>query len=119
MIPVKGKILLEDIGMGKITITEENLEMFRLRLYKDERSPGTIEKYLRDVRNFARWLNDTDLTQEAAICWKEHLIEGGYNPITINSMISAVNTFLNFIGMNARIKFLRVQKQLFRDEKRN
>ena len=99
-------------------ITEEALEAFRQSLCINERSSGTVEKYLRDVRNFADWLMGTQLTAEAAIGWKEYLLEKNYNPITINSMLSALNSFLSFIGMDFKIRFLKVQKRIFRDESR-
>ena len=37
-------------------ITEKELTGFAARLRLEDRSPGTVEKYLRDVRAFARWL---------------------------------------------------------------
>ena len=97
-------------------ISEEVLESFRQSLSINERSSGTVEKYLRDVRNFADWLMGTQLTAEAAIGWKEYLLEKSYNPITINSMLSALNSFLSFIGMDFKLRFLKVQKKIFRDE---
>ena len=102
--------------METYTITEEKITEFGASLHAEERSAGTIDKYLRDIRNFASWLKEAELTIEAAIGWKETLVQGEYNPTTVNSMISALNTFLNFIGMDCKIRFLRVQKKLFRDE---
>ena len=39
-------------------IAADNLARFRAFLQQEERSRGTIEKYLRDVKNFATWLRD-------------------------------------------------------------
>ena len=88
-------------------------------LRAEERSPGTIEKYLRDVRAFARWLDGRPVTKELAAGWKEHLLGQGYAPVTINAMLTAVNRFLIFAGWEAcRVKFLKIQRRLFRDDSR-
>ena len=80
-------------------------------------SEGTVEKYLRDVRAFAAWLGEREL--EAASGWREHLLERGYAPVTVNSMLSAVNRFLKFLGReDCKIKFLRVQRSAFREQDR-
>ena len=80
-------------------------------------SEGTVEKYLRDVRAFAAWLGEREL--EAASGWREHLLERGYAPVTVNSMLSAVNRFLKFLGReDCKIKFLRVQRKAFREQSR-
>ena len=88
-------------------------------LRAEERSPGTIEKYLRDVRAFARWLDGRPVTKELAAGWKEHLLGQGYAPVTINAMLTAVNRFFIFAGWEAcRVKFLKIQRRLFRDDSR-
>ena len=85
-------------------------------LATEERSPGTIEKYLRDVRAFARWLDGAPVTKELATRWKEHLRSQGYAPATINSMLAAINGLFHFLGWDeCRVKFLKVQRRLFRD----
>ena len=96
---------------------DRNIQNFAAHLRTQGRSPGTIDKYLRDVRAFAAWLDDLDL--EEASSWREHLLERGYAPVTVNSMLSAVNRFLRFLGReDCKIKFLRVQRKAFREESR-
>ena len=68
-------------------------------LAAEERSAGTIEKYLRDVRAFASWLGGRALNKEETAGWKQHLLAQGYMPVTINSMLSALNRFFHFIGV--------------------
>ena len=56
---------------------------------------------------------------ETASGWREHLLEQGYAPVTVNSMLSAVNRFLKFRGReDCKIKFLRIQRKAFREESR-
>lgn len=100
-------------------ITEELVAGFGAHLLREERAAGTIEKYLRDVRAFAGWLGGRAVTKEAAVGWKEHLLTEHYAPVTINSMLSAVNAFFRFAKWDdCRVRFLKLQRRLFRDQSR-
>ena len=46
------------------------LAAFRRWLLEEEREPATIEKYLREVRAFAAWLEGAPVTKEGATAWK-------------------------------------------------
>ena len=95
------------------------IRSFGLYLRQEERTKGTVEKYLRDLTAFLRWLGERTLTKEAAADWKEFLLGQGYAPATVNSMLAALNTFLRFTGReDCRVKFLKLQRRLFRDERR-
>ena len=88
-------------------------------LRRQERADRTAEKYLRDVRAFASWAADRRVTKELVIAWKESLSAGGYAPATINSMLAALHRFFAFANWeNCRVKYLRVQRQLFRQPDR-
>ncbi len=98
-------------------ISTEMMNQFSAMLNAEGRSRGTVEKYLRDVRAFAAWMDDLGL--EEAVGWREYLVERGYAAVTVNSMLSAVNRFLRFLGReDCKIKFLRVQRKAFREESR-
>lgn len=95
------------------------IRSFGLYLRQEERAKGTVEKYLRDLTAFLRWLGERTLTKEAAADWKEFLLGQGYAPATVNSMLAALNTFLRFTGReDCRVKFLKLQRRLFREEHR-
>lgn len=103
--------------MTKFELTAEQIAAFGQYLRGEERSPGTVEKYLRDVRAFAAWLDGKAVTKEMAAGWKEHLIAENYAPVTINSMLSAINAFFAFAGReDCRVKFLKIQRRLFREQ---
>ena len=88
-------------------ISTEMMNQFSAMLNAEGRSRGTVEKCLRDVRAFAAWMDDLGL--EEAVGWREYLVERGYAAVTVNSMLSAVNRFLRFLGReDCKIKFLRV-----------
>ena len=95
------------------------IERYSAYLHECEKAAGTIEKYVRDVRTFMAWLGSEELCKEKTIAWKEQLIENEYEPVTINSMLSAINSFFKFIGRDdCRVKFLKIQKKLYRSESR-
>ena len=97
-------------------LTAEAIGTYGRYLHVEERSPGTIEKYLQDVRAFARWLDGRPASKELVTGWKEHLISQGYAPVTINSMLAALNGLFRFLGWDeCRVKFLKIQRRLFRD----
>ena len=100
-------------------ITGKQLTGFERHLRLEEREPGTIEKYLRDIRAFAVWLAEKPLDKEAAVAWKEHLLASGYAPSTINSMLVALNRFFRFQRRDElRVKTIRVQRRIFRSRER-
>lgn len=99
-------------------ITTERIDAYCLSLLADERAAGTISKYRHDLTAFARWLDGRAVTKETAAGWKAHLLNRGYAPRTINSMLAAVNSFFRFAGWNIKVKFLKIQHQLFRDATR-
>ena len=105
--------------MNERYLSDEQIRAFAAYLRAEERSGGTIEKYLRDVRAFAAWLGRRAVTREAAAAWKEHLLRENYAPTTINSMLAVVNCLFRFAGWeDCRVKFLKLQRRLFRDDSR-
>ena len=99
-------------------ITQEQINTYCASMLADERAAGTVAKYRRDVTAFARWLDGRAVTKETAAGWKAHLLNHGYAPRTVNSMLAAVNSFFRFAGWNIKVKFLKIQRQLFRDATR-
>ena len=100
-------------------ITAERLADFADQLRREERAAGTEENYLRHVRAFAGWLGGRPVTREGAAAWKESLLAAGYSPVTVNAMVAAVNKFLTCCGWaDCRVKALRLQRRLFREEGR-
>ena len=103
--------------MEQQVITSEQIIAYNAWLLNEEKGPGTVEKYQRDVGALAAWLNGEAVTKERISAWKDSLLERGLAPVTVNSMLAAVNSFLRFTGWeNCRVKFLKIQHRLFRDE---
>jgi site-specific recombinase XerD len=102
--------------MQNYQLTDERLTAFGRWLEGEERSEGTIEKYLRYVSGFSRWLEGRAVSKELTAAWKGHLLDQGYAPVTVNSMLAALNTFFRFAGWEEfRVRFLKIQRRMFRE----
>ena len=106
--------------MNKYRPISEHIQAYANNLRLEEKSAATIEKYLRDIRGFARWLGGREITKEQTAAWKAYLVEQGYAPASVNAMLSALNGLLDFLGFaDCRVKFLKLQRRMFRDDSRD
>ena len=100
-------------------LTQQQIQAYAHYLQMEEKSRATMEKYLRDIRAFARWLDGRAIRKELTSEWKGHLIAQNYAPTTVNAMLSALNSLLEFLDLReCRVKFLKIQRCLFRDADR-
>ena len=100
-------------------LTAAHIAAYARHLRSEERAPATIEKYLRDVRAFAVWLTDREVTKDLAAQWKAALLKQGLTPATVNAKLSAVNGLFRLLGWSdCRVKFLKLQRRVFRDAAR-
>lgn len=105
--------------MNDYMITADLISAYGCYLKQEERTPATLEKYLRDVRAFARWLDGEAVTKEAVTGWKERLLAERRTPSTVNAALSALNGLFRFLGWEGcRARFVKVQRRLFRDPAR-
>ena len=104
--------------MNDHIMTAERLAAYGCYLKQEERAPATLEKYLRDIRAFAAWLGDSPVSREAVTGWKEYLLAQGRAPVTVNGALASLNGLFRFLGWDCRIKFLKIQRRLFRDTAR-
>lgn len=94
-------------------ITNEIIKNFENYLYEEEKSDNTIEKYMRDIRFFADWLEGRKFDKSVVLEYKRELI-AKYAPASVNSILSSLNAlflYLNWYDM--KVKTLKIQKQLF------
>ena len=105
--------------MKKHKLTERMMKNYRHYLRSEEYAQGTIAKYVRDLNRFREWLNGTDVTKEKTMDWKECLIQRGYSPSTVNAMLASIHNFFKFAGWEeCRTRFLKIQRRIFREEKK-
>lgn len=102
--------------MEELKLTQELIAAYGHHLRQEERALATIDKYLRDTKAFALWLEDRAVSRESVTAWKEHLLSKNYAPTTINAALAALNGLFRFLGWDeCRAKFLKVQHRAFRD----
>lgn len=105
--------------MEDYTLTANHIAAFEAYLRREERAPSSIEKYLRAVGEFAAWLDGGAVTKEAVLSWKASLLAGGLSPATVNGKLSALNGLFRCLGWErCRVKFLRLQRRVFRERNR-
>ena len=80
---------------GRI-LTETQIAAFAVYLKSEEKSENTVEKYIRDVRAFATYVGDTEITKETVISYKGKLLSDNYAARSINSMLASINSLFQF-----------------------
>ena len=92
-------------------ITDKTIKQFEKHLRMEEKSPNTIEKYIRDVTAFAEYLGGNTVSKENAIAYKQHLQDKGYAVRSINSIITSLNALFLFLGAaHLKLKSLKLQQ---------
>ena len=100
-----------------IFITAEKINKYIAYLKNEEHADNTVEKYARDVRTFADFLNGEAVTKELAVAWKNKLKET-HAITSINSMIAAINGFFDLFKIDIQVKQFKIQRKTFlSDEK--
>lgn len=91
---------------------------FKFFLVQEEKSEATIEKYIRDVRFFGKFIESREITKQEVMGYKKSLAES-YAPASVNSMLVSLNCFLHFIELpDCCVKLLKIQRQMFVSEKK-
>lgn len=94
-------------------ITINGILQYKEHLVNEEKSNVTVEKYIRDIEVFCKWLDERELTKQLVLEYKNKLIND-YAPTSVNSVIAALNGFFvynEWYGL--KVKSLKLQKQLF------
>lgn len=89
------------------------LSEYQAYLIEEERGALTVEKYMRDVQKFIIWLGDRELLKKEIMTYKAYLVEK-YAISSVNSMLSALNSYLAFCGKSEyRVKTVKTQRDNF------
>lgn len=98
-------------------INEAIIEKYLQKLKEDEKSEGTIEKYLTNIREFCTWKQDREITKQLFVDYKKYLVNKKLSSVTVNSKLSALNGLLKFLNLDSYcVKFLKTQRKVFRSE---
>ena len=99
--------------MKERIITAKAIAEFKEHLILEERSEITVEKYIRDVKAFTAYTQNTSITKETVIAYKKHLQEN-YAVRSVNSMLASINSLFAFLGWHElKVKSLKLQQQVF------
>lgn len=99
-------------------LTRERLSDYEFFLREQEKAGNTVKKYMQSLASLRSHLAGAPITKAALIEWKEELVRE-YAPASVNAMIAAVNSFLNFMEWTGcRIQPLKIQRATFRREEK-
>ncbi len=121
----KRKLLTILLNVSKFTskemlrmkeITDKIIYEYKRHLLDEEKSPATIEKYLRDVTAFRIWLRRREVDKQVMLEYKEYLISV-YSPRSVNSILSSLNSLFDYLSLHdCKVKTLKIQRQIFTDK---
>lgn len=96
--------------MSRPIVTPRRIRRFGDVLLIREMSARTAEKYSRDLGKLMKFSEDGIISRELLIGFKEKLAES-YKPASVNSMIAAVNSYLDHNGWSGlKLRTLRIQR---------
>ena len=83
------------------------INRFKSYLIENEKTSTTIEKYIREVKRLLIFLNNREPTKSLLLEYRE-ILKQQHKAQTVNSKLSAINSFLYFSGYNDRkIRFFK------------
>lgn len=105
--------------MNDRILNKKDLEKFYNHLVWEERSPVTIEKYLRDAEAFLTFAQAEPVTKELVMAYKQDLVDRHYAVRSVNSMLAGLNSLFSFLGwQDCRVKSLKTQRQTYCPEEK-
>ena len=93
----------------------DKIKQFERHLKEEERAENTINKYVRDIKEFYEWHgNSNDVTKDDLLDYKEYLKKSKFKVSSINSKISSLNAYFTYTENEyLKLKVLKCQKSLF------
>lgn len=99
--------------MEERILEQAAIARFREHLILEEKSPATVEKYLRDIRAFAVYMRGEVVRKAAVIDYKK-LLQKKYAVRSVNSTLASINGLFSFLGWHElRVKTVKLQRQVF------
>lgn len=90
------------------------IQAFGVYLQEQERSPGTIQKYLRHIEQFYLWLPEEKMVDKATVITYKNFLMQSHAPGGVNTILAALNGFFRFQGwQDCMVKTLRIQRPVF------
>ncbi len=100
------------------SITQKILNNYIIHLKLEEKSKATIEKYIRDIKAFSKYIAGKKITKELAIDYKQYLLSN-YKNRSVNSIIASLNSFFVFTGNHeCKLRSIKLQQQIYCPEEK-
>ena len=104
--------------MEERILEQAAIARFREHLILEEKSPATVEKYLRDILAFAVYIRGEVVRKAAVIDYKK-LLQKKYAVRSVNSTLASINGLFSFLGWHElRVKTVKLQRQVFSPEEK-
>lgn len=105
--------------MNHAAISEQTMLAYENHLRLEEKSAVTIQKYIRDANAFLAFTAGEEISKERVIAYKQHLLQSGYAPRSVNSMLASLNSLFSFLDWyDCRVRMVRLQNQMFCPEEK-
>ena len=99
--------------MKKRIVSTAQIAAFKALLVSEEKSAATTEKYIRDVKAFAEYMQNNEITKESVLAYKKH-IQQNYAVRSVNSMIASINGFFSFLcWYDLKVKVPKIKRPRF------
>ena len=94
-------------------ILSDQIKQYKTHLINEEKTKATIEKYIRDIIAFCKWIANRELTKELVLEYKAELVEN-YAPASVNSILASLNGFFSYNEWHElKVKNLKIQRRIF------
>lgn len=81
-----------------ITVTREQIGSYLSSLGERGRNPSTVSSYRKKLELLYAALPGGRIGRGTLRQWREQLLDQGYSPSTVNTSVSAANSFLEWLG---------------------
>ena len=94
---------------------------------QNEKASTTIGKYSIDMEHYVRWalesgvmdpFENEEIAKKTALDYKDWLRSQSGSPSGINVKLASINTYFRYKNFNQKISYIKMQKRIFVDEKR-
>ena len=91
------------------SVTGRSLRQFQTFLIHEEKSPATVQKYMRELQRLTVFLDGMKISKQKILEYRGKKLMEIYQPKTVNTKLSAVNAYLEFSGLSAcTVKLLKI-----------
>lgn len=94
----QGENALQESQTQGITVTREQIGSYLSSLGERGRNPGTVSSYRKKLELLYAALPGGRIGRGTLRQWREQLLDQGYSPSTVNTSVSAANSFLEWLG---------------------